>query len=101
MTIKERPPSPGLTRIDTGYPHGVYPGWFITPTGMKDIRRRMKQVAPVDLDLDDLPPLPEATATCSECGEAFVPAMNRSDLCPRCRATRQHERRRSRERVNG
>lgn len=99
--MTEKPPAPGLTRINTGYPHDVYRGWFVTPTEMKRIRSRLKgyEVA-AEMDVDALPPLPDETATCGECGEAFRPAMNRTDLCPRCRALRQHERRRARERVS-
>lgn len=93
----EKPPIPGLTRIDTGYPHPHYVGWWITPAEMRRIRARMKAFEEARAQaITDLPDAPGATLTCRECGEAFTPAMNRADLCPRCRALRQHARARAR-----
>lgn len=82
MSTTERPPVPGLTRENTGYPHDVYRGWFLTPEGLDGIERR--EAAP-------LPPAPpvELTRTCVDCRNTFpVYPPNTPTRCGKCRRRR-------------
>ena len=36
----EHPPAPDLTRTDTGYPHPVYAGYFLTPAAVARCERQ-------------------------------------------------------------
>lgn len=36
----ERPPQPGLTRLPTGYPSSVHPGWYLLPGEVQRQQRR-------------------------------------------------------------
>lgn len=89
MMQDERPPIPGLTKVNTGVIHDVYRGWFISERGMIGIERRMRRRS-IDAALaayDAEPALPERTAPRREleprkcanpaCGITFFPSVAR------------------------
>jgi hypothetical protein len=38
--MTDAPPQAGLIREDTGHPHPLFPGWYITDSEMRNIQRR-------------------------------------------------------------
>jgi hypothetical protein len=116
----EQPPAPGLTRTNTGYPHDVYRGWFLTPeavalieervanapTGLQDPfagvgTRKPARLSPVPMEARPAPkkaaPKPATPGfnpvVCGYCGRIF---MSRATGKPRsycsnsCRAKGNH-----------
>lgn len=83
MSTREIPPAPGLTRENTGYPHDVYRGWFLTRAAVRRLEKRLAATAPAP------PGNVTLTAICPDCQALFevIPAIP-STFCVRCRGKR-------------